>query len=58
VRVVEKDSPLAILQEMARLLGLGQPGAKAGQPKGLPELSPEAETEALGRALAKLGQKN
>ncbi len=58
VRIIEKDSPLAILQEMARLLGLGPPGAKPGQPKGPPEISPEAETEALGRALAKLVQKN
>ena len=56
VRIVEKDSPLAILQEMARLLGLGQPGAKPGQ--GQPQLSPEAEAEALGRALAKLGLKS
>lgn len=56
VRIVEKDSPLAILREIARLLGMGQPGAKAGQPIGQPEpeLSPEAEAEALKRALAKI----
>ena len=34
VRVVEKDSPLAILQEMARLVGLRQkPAAKLGRAK-------------------------
>ncbi len=54
VRIIEKDSPLAILREIARLLGLGQPGAKAGYPKGQPEQSPEAEAEALRRASAKL----
>ncbi len=35
VRIVEKDSPLAILQEMARLVGQGQkPAAKLGRAKG------------------------
>jgi hypothetical protein len=33
VRIIEKDSPLAILGEMASLLGLGQkPGRAKGQP--------------------------
>lgn len=37
VRVVGKALPLAILQEMARLLGLGQkPAAKPGRAKGQP----------------------
>ena len=37
VRIIEKDSPLAILGEMARLLGLGQkPAAKSVRAKGQP----------------------
>ena len=37
VRIVEKDSPLAILQEMARLIGAGhKPAAKLGRAKGQP----------------------
>jgi phage terminase small subunit len=34
VRIIEKPCPLAILQEMARLLGLGQQPAKLGRAKG------------------------
>jgi hypothetical protein len=35
VRIIEKPCPLAILQEMGRLLGLGQkPAAKPGRAKG------------------------
>jgi|GEM_PF-2782272 len=36
VRIVEKNSPLAILCEMARLLGQGQTPAKPGKAKGQP----------------------
>lgn len=37
VRIIEKPCPLAILQEMGRLLGLGQkPAAKPGRAKGQP----------------------
>ena len=51
VRVVEKDSPLAILQEMARLLGLGQqPAAKLGRAKGQPEAK-EATVAELVKSL-------
>jgi hypothetical protein len=52
VRIVEKDSPLAILQEMARLLGLGQPGGRPGH--GQPQESSISEAEALGRFFARL----
>jgi len=37
VRIVEKDSPLAILCEIARLLGLYGPKAKPSRAKGQPE---------------------
>jgi hypothetical protein len=55
VRIIEKPCPLAILQEMARLLGLGQ---KPGRAKGKPQKSPEYEAAALGRFFVQLGIKS
>lgn len=55
VRVVEKDSPLAILEEMARLLGLGKkPAAKLGRAKGQPEAS-RAKDATVAELIASLG---
>ena len=52
VRIVEKDSPLAILCEMARLLGLGQkPAAKLGRAKG----QPRAKDATVAELVASLG---
>lgn len=53
VRVVEKDSPLAILQEMARLLGLSQKPAKLGRAKG----QPAASGATVAELIASLGLK-
>jgi hypothetical protein len=48
VRIVEKDSPLAILQEIARLVGHGQkPAAKLGRAKGQPRASEVTVAEFL-----------
>jgi phage terminase small subunit len=52
VRIVEKDSPLAILQEMARLVGLGKkPAAKLGRAKG----QPRAKDATVAELIASLG---
>ncbi len=51
VRIVEKDSPLAILCEIARLLGHYGPKAKPGRAKG----QPRAKDATVAELIASLG---
>lgn len=57
VRIVEKDSPLAALVEIGRLLGLGQTPAKPGLGAGQPQEPPRPDAEALGRLFERLRAK-
>jgi hypothetical protein len=48
VRIVEKDSPLAILREMARLLGLDKkPASELAKPHRQPEARPVSGEELM-----------
>ena len=52
VRIIEKPCPLAILKEMAQLLGLGKkPAAKRGRAKG----QPRARNATVAELMASLG---